>query len=122
MIRHCLWKMCATPGASHCIKPGCLARRPLCYKVNLSCLLKLQALGKNHTISLPFTTYSLYATLTFKYARNIYLSHEPSILPPQLLPVRLQTYRTHSPKLRLPLVYNCEMTNEILTKGSKIFT
>ena len=36
---HCLWKMCATPGASHCIKPGCLpgclARRPLCRKVNL---------------------------------------------------------------------------------------
>ena len=35
MIRHCLWKMCATPGASHCIKPGCLARQPLCHKVNL---------------------------------------------------------------------------------------
>ena len=25
--------MCATPGA--CIKPGCLARRPLCHEVNL---------------------------------------------------------------------------------------
>ena len=33
MARHCPWKMCATPGA--CIKPGCLARRPLCHKVNL---------------------------------------------------------------------------------------
>ena len=33
MVRHCLWKMCATPGA--CIKPGCLARRPLSHKVNL---------------------------------------------------------------------------------------
>ena len=29
-----LWKMRATPGA--CIKPGCLARRPLCHKVNLT--------------------------------------------------------------------------------------
>ena len=28
-----LWKMRATAGA--CIKSGCLARRPLCYKVNL---------------------------------------------------------------------------------------
>ena len=47
MVRHCLWKMSATPGA--CIKPGlvrwplchkvnlpsCVARRPLCHKVNL---------------------------------------------------------------------------------------
>ena len=32
MVRHCLWKMSATPGA--CIKPG-LVRRPLCHKVNL---------------------------------------------------------------------------------------
>ena len=31
MARHCPWKMCATPGA--CIKPGCLARRPLGHKV-----------------------------------------------------------------------------------------
>ena len=31
MVRHCLWKMSATPGA--CIKPG-LVRRPLCHKVN----------------------------------------------------------------------------------------
>ena len=38
--------------------------------------------------------------------KNIYLSHEPSIIPPQLLPLRLQTYRTHSPKLRLSLVRN----------------
>ena len=36
MVRHCLWKMSATPGA--CIKPG-LVRRPLCHKVNLpSCV------------------------------------------------------------------------------------
>ena len=33
MVRHCPWKMCATPRA--CIKPGCFARLPLCYKVNL---------------------------------------------------------------------------------------
>ena len=32
MVRHCLWKMCAIPGA--CIKPG-LVRLPLCHKVNL---------------------------------------------------------------------------------------
>ena len=36
----------------------------------------------------------------------IYLTHEPYNLPPQLLPVRLQTYWTHSPELRLPLVTN----------------
>ena len=33
MVCHWPWKMCTTPGA--CIKPGCLARRPLCHKVNL---------------------------------------------------------------------------------------
>ena len=39
MVRHCLWIMCATPGA--CIKPGCLARLPLCRKVNLpSCVAR----------------------------------------------------------------------------------
>ena len=37
MVRHCFWKMCATPAV--CIKPGCLARRPLFHKVNLpSCV------------------------------------------------------------------------------------
>ena len=39
MVRHCLWKMCATTGA--CIKPGCAARRLLCRKVNLlSCVAR----------------------------------------------------------------------------------
>ena len=39
MARHCPWKMYATPGA--CIKPGCLARRPLSHKVNLpSCVAR----------------------------------------------------------------------------------
>ena len=34
-----LWKMRVTPGA--CIKSGCLARRPLCHKVNLlSCVTR----------------------------------------------------------------------------------
>ena len=33
MVRHCPWKMCATPGT--CNKPGCVARWPLCHKVNL---------------------------------------------------------------------------------------
>ena len=38
MVRHCLWKMSATPGA--CIKPG-LVRPPLCHKVNLpSCVAR----------------------------------------------------------------------------------
>ena len=39
MVRHCPWKMCATPRA--CIKPVCFARRPLCHKVNLpSCVAR----------------------------------------------------------------------------------
>ena len=39
MVRHCPWKMCATPRA--CIKPGCFVRRPLCHKVNLpSCVAR----------------------------------------------------------------------------------
>ena len=39
MVRHCPWKMCATPRA--CIKQGCFARRPLCHKVNLpSCVAR----------------------------------------------------------------------------------
>ena len=33
IFQHFLWKICATPDA--CIKPGCLARRPLYHKVNL---------------------------------------------------------------------------------------
>ena len=33
IFEHFLWKICATPDA--CIKPGCLARRPLYHKVNL---------------------------------------------------------------------------------------
>ena len=39
MVRHCPWKMCATPRA--CIKPVCFARRPFCHKVNLpSCVAR----------------------------------------------------------------------------------
>ena len=39
MVRHCLCKMCATPAV--CIKPGCLARRPLFHKANLpSCVAR----------------------------------------------------------------------------------
>ena len=34
--------MRATPGA--CIKPGCLARRPLCHKVNLPASCEAQRL------------------------------------------------------------------------------
>ena len=37
-----LWKMRATPGA--CIKSGCLARRPLCHKVNLPASCEAQRL------------------------------------------------------------------------------
>ena len=35
--------MRATPGA--CIKPGCLARRPLCHKVNLPASCEAQRLA-----------------------------------------------------------------------------
>ena len=37
-----LWKMRATPGV--CIKPGCLAQRPLCHKVNLPATREAQRL------------------------------------------------------------------------------
>ena len=49
MIRHCPWKMCATPGA--CIKPGCLARRSLCLKVNLPSCVARRPL--RHKVNLP---------------------------------------------------------------------
>ena len=76
------------------------------------CLLKVQALEMNHTLSLAFKTFSKLFNdsnrgfaVSFKICRNhICPSQEPSTLPPQLLPVRLTTYRTHSPKLRLLLV------------------
>ena len=48
MVRHCLWKMCATPGA--CIKPG-LVRQPLCHKVNLPSCVARQPLC--HKVNLP---------------------------------------------------------------------
>ena len=48
MVRHCLWKMSATPGA--CIKPG-LVRRPLCHKVNLPSCVARQPLC--HKVNLP---------------------------------------------------------------------
>ena len=48
MVRNCLWKMSATPGA--CIKPG-LVRRPLCHKVNLpSCVARWPLC---HKVNLP---------------------------------------------------------------------
>ena len=48
MVRHCLWKMCAIPGAS--IKPG-LVRLPLCHKVNLlSCVARQPLSG--HKVNL----------------------------------------------------------------------
>ena len=48
MVRHCLWKMSATPGA--CIKPG-LVRRPLCHKVNLPSCVARRPLC--HKVNLP---------------------------------------------------------------------
>ena len=49
MVRHCLWKMCAIPGA--CIKPG-LVRLPLCHKVNLlSCVARQPLSGQK--LNLP---------------------------------------------------------------------
>ena len=62
MVRLCLWKMSASPGA--CIKPGlvralchkvnlpsCVARRPLCHKVNLPSCVARQPLC--HKVNLP---------------------------------------------------------------------
>ena len=49
MVRHCLWKMCAIPGA--CIKPG-LVRLPLCHKVNLLSHVARQPLS-GHRVNLP---------------------------------------------------------------------
>ena len=49
MVRHCLWKMCAIPGAS--IKPG-LVRLPLCHKVNLLNCVARQPLS-GHRVNLP---------------------------------------------------------------------
>ena len=48
MVRHCLWKMSATPGA--CIKPG-LVRRLLCHKVNLPSCVARRPL--RHKVNLP---------------------------------------------------------------------
>ena len=45
-----LWKMRATPGA--CVKPGCLAWRPLCHKVNLPASCEAQRL-LCHRVNLP---------------------------------------------------------------------
>ena len=42
MSSYFFWKMRATPSA--CIKPGCLARRPLCHKVNLQVSCEVQRL------------------------------------------------------------------------------
>ena len=49
MVRHCPWKMCATPRA--CIKPVCFARRPLCHKVNLPSCVARRPLC--HKVNLP---------------------------------------------------------------------
>ena len=49
MVRHCLWKMCAIPGA--CIKPG-LVGLPLCHKVNLlSCVARQPLSGHRVNLS-----------------------------------------------------------------------
>ena len=49
MVRHCPWKMFATPRA--CIKPGCFARQPLCHKVNLPSCVAWRPLC--HKVNLP---------------------------------------------------------------------
>ena len=89
MVRHCLWKMSATPGA--CIKPrlvrrplchkgnlpSCVARRPLCYEVNLrSCQAGQRYLiltcdifgtGKTNTLTLSLCLMEFCkVTLTFE--------------------------------------------------------
>ena len=48
MVRHCLWKMCAIPGA--CIKPS-LVGQPLCHKVNLLSYVARQPLS-GHRVNL----------------------------------------------------------------------
>ena len=49
MVRHCPWKMCATPCA--CIKSVCFDRRPFCHKVNLpSCVARRPFC---HNVNLP---------------------------------------------------------------------
>ena len=48
MVRHCLWKMCAIPGA--CIKPG-LVGLPLGHKVNLLSYVARQPLS-GHRVNL----------------------------------------------------------------------
>ena len=49
MVRHCLWKMCAIPGA--CIKAG-LVGLPLCHKVNLlSCVARQPFSGHRVNLS-----------------------------------------------------------------------
>ena len=49
MVRHCPWKMCATPRA--CIKPVCFARLPFCHKVNLPSCVAWRPLC--HKVNLP---------------------------------------------------------------------
>ena len=49
MVRHCPRKMCATPGAY--MKPTCLARRPLCHKVNLPSSVARRPMC--HIVNLP---------------------------------------------------------------------
>ena len=50
MVRHCLWKMCAIPGA--CIKAG-LVRLPLCHKVNLLSCVHVARQPLCHKVNLP---------------------------------------------------------------------
>ena len=52
IFQHFLWKICATPDA--CIKPGCLARRPLNHKVNLLGYVAQRLLC--HEVNLPRCT------------------------------------------------------------------
>ena len=49
IFQHFLWKICVTPDA--CIKPGCLARRPLYHKLNLLGYVAQRPLC--HEVNLP---------------------------------------------------------------------
>ena len=82
MVRHCLWKMCATPGA--CIKPG-LVRLPLCHKVNLlSCVARQPLSGLK--LNLP----SCVARRPLCHKVNL-----PSCVARQLLWPRCEARRRH---------------------------
>ena len=94
MVRHCLWKMRATPGA--CIKPGCLARRPLCHKVNLPRLCSAAVMPQSKATEMWSSAAPFPHDLLW-YFRHRTNEHSSSLL--LIAPVKQKvicTCRTHS--------------------------